>query len=113
MADAVEIFHWFWIVVLILGIVIQIIFPWYQPIHLGIAISTIISQIIWRGCPLITLHHSLEIKYDPHASQYSGSFVYNKLKKIGITVPPIIIATQMLIVFIVSVVTMIIFWPLI
>ena len=80
LADAVSGFHYFWIVLLLSGVILQLVFPWYGPINAVILAITIVSQIVWLGCPLVTLENAFRKKYDPYAC-FSGSFVCNRLKK--------------------------------
>ncbi len=101
LADAVAIFHWILIAYLISGLFFQIAFPWYAKIHLIIVATVGISQLLWLGCPLVTLENALRAKYDPSAKYY-GSFTYNAFKKIGITLPPIVISLQMIILLIIT-----------
>ncbi|NTW13931.1 MAG: DUF2784 domain-containing protein [Candidatus Moranbacteria bacterium] len=106
LADAVEVFHWVWIVLMMAGIPLQFIYPPYAPIHLTIVTATIISQILWLGCPLVALENALRAKYDPRRT-YTGSFVCHFLKKrFNITVSPLVIVIQLVLVAGISIVVL-------
>lgn len=74
-------FHIFWIILLIGGMTLSVMFNWYKPIHLIVLSSTIIAQILFLGCPVVTLEQALRRKYNP-ALVYTGSFTAFLLRKI-------------------------------
>ena len=103
LASAVRAFHLLWIVLMIVGIPLSILCDWYEPIHWVVIGTTIVSQIVWLGCPLSTLEQALRRKYDPDAT-YTGSFVCHYLRKrFGIEVPPIVVTLQLLVFVVVAI----------
>lgn len=79
LADFVVVFHFVWVAAL-LGGWFLLRFKWYQPIHLTLLATTIISQLLFLGCPLVALENSLRMKYDPDVV-YNGSFVCHYIEE--------------------------------
>lgn len=110
LADFVSWFHLFWVVLLLGGILMMAVFPWYRPIHMIVVTTTIVSQLIWLGnCPLMVLENSLRQQFEPER-HYTSSFVqYCAQKWFKIKIPPALIAAQLLIVTILSAIVWIVF----
>ncbi len=95
LADIVFWFHMVWI-----GVLLSVIFlpPHLQFLHTIAASATIASQVLWGGCPLVTLENAL--RDDP----YTGSFTaYLLHKTFGIEVESWAVATSLVGIFLVSV----------
>lgn len=102
LANATFWFHWIWVAILLGGIPMQITFQWYKPVHMVVLTTTLVSQLLWLGCPLVALENAFRAKYDPNTT-YSGSFICHYLKKrFGISVSPTIIIVQLVAMAIVS-----------
>ncbi|MBH41724.1 MAG: hypothetical protein CL685_03350 [Candidatus Magasanikbacteria bacterium] len=87
------------------GILLQYIMPWYEPIHWTMVWSTIISQIIFLGCPLVVLENTLRGKHNPK-QVYSGSFVsYYLYKWLNLRIPPVCIICLMSVVAAITILT--------
>ena len=98
LANAVFLFHWFWIALLLGGVFIQTTFEWYKPIQMIVVTSSVAAQIIWLGCPLVALENALRAKYNPD-ERYYGSFVCYYLRRwLGVKVPPILITATLVII---------------
>jgi len=75
MADIVRIIHVLVIVLLVMGIWISDKYPpTYRLMNLIFILTTGLSQILFRGCPLTILENALRKKYDP-TTTYPGSFI--------------------------------------
>src|SRR3989338_5197326 len=96
LADATFYFHWFWIGLLLIGSILQFFLPFYRTIHLIILTITIIAQVSWHGCPLVTLENALRAKYDPNEKMHGSFLSYYIEKWFGIKIPPAIIAIQLI-----------------
>ena len=102
LANAVSVFHWIWVAILLGGISLQFAFQWYKPIHMIVLTTTIVSQVLWLGCPLVALENALRAKYDPK-EMYYGSFICHYLKKrFGISMSPALITAQLVAMVVVS-----------
>ncbi len=102
LADIVSWFHAFWLLLLLGGSLIALIFPWYKTINWIVISVTLVSQILWLGCPLTVLEHSLRNKYNP-ADKSSGSFVCNFCEnKLGIKISPIVVFCQLVMLLAIS-----------
>ncbi len=87
-ADFVFWFHWVWIALFLGGIVLLMKYKWYKRYHAVVLTSTIVSQVIFLGCPLVALENALRAQYDPK-EEFSGSFVCHYLKEyFGFQIPP-------------------------
>lgn len=87
LADAVFVFHMVWIVILLGGIGVQFRYEWDRPIHMAVVTITIVSQLIFLGCPLVALEQALRRKYDA-SNSFTGSFVVYYLRFFGVEVSP-------------------------
>jgi len=97
------VFHLFWVIVLLGGIPLSHCLKWYMQYHMCAFTMTIVSQIIWFGCPLTMLETYLRRKADPHYGNYTGSFICLLLRKIlGIRVPGWVVIPQIFLVGIIS-----------
>ena len=102
LANLVAVFHTTWIVILIGGIGLQFIFKWYRPIHLAVVTTTVVSQLIFLGCPLVALEQALRRQYDPDRS-FIDSFVVHYLQKMfGIEVSLLMVTGMLAVVAIAS-----------
>jgi hypothetical protein len=94
-ATITMVFHWVWAALLLIGIPIQLAVPGYRPFHLAAVTVTILSQLLWLGCPLMALENAFRSKYDSRAT-YTGSFLCHYLRKwLGIRVPPWVFTVQL------------------
>ena len=80
LADFVFWFHGVWIVLFLGGIVLSMKYRWYKRYHAVVVTSTIVSQLIFMGCPLVALENMLRMQYDPK-TKFSGSFICHYLKE--------------------------------
>ncbi|MBP6855625.1 MAG: DUF2784 family protein [Candidatus Pacebacteria bacterium] len=105
LADATACLHLIWIVMLVAGILLEFVFHlgWYRPINIVVFTTTIVSQLLWLGCPLTALEKTLRARCDS-STTYSGSFTCHYLKRFGIKVHPMIIAAQLVATLIISIV---------
>jgi energy-converting hydrogenase Eha subunit A len=55
-------------------------YKWYDRYHIVVVTSTIVSQLIFLGCPLVALENALREQYDPKVKFY-GSFICHYLKE--------------------------------
>ncbi len=95
--------HWVWIVLLIGGMALQFVLPWYTPIEMVVIFVTITSQILFLGCPMVTLENALHRKYDPSKTD-TGSLVCRYLKKwFGLDIPPVVIFTLLIVLLAISI----------
>lgn len=102
LANATLWFHCIWVAILLGGIPLQIALPWYKPVHMVVLTTTIASQLLWLGCPLVALENALRARYDPSVT-YRGSFICHYLKKwFGISVPPALISVQLIAMLVIS-----------
>ena len=105
LADAVVVLHFIWIMVLLGGIWFSLKYKRYRPIHLTVTLTTIVSQLIWLGCPLVALEETLRRQYDP-TRKYAGSFtVYYLHHYFGVEVPPLAIIASLGIIAIIAIFT--------
>jgi hypothetical protein len=58
LADFVFWFHMFWILLMLSGFIGIWVESW-RDIHLGIVMATIVSQIVFMGCPLVLLEQKI------------------------------------------------------
>lgn len=80
-------------------------YPHLMRIHGIITAATLISQIIFLGCPLVTLESALRNKYRSKPSTYYGSFVvYFLMKLTGVKVPVILVTTGMYMIVVIAVI---------
>lgn len=106
LANIVFWFHWIWVAIILGSWITAAIFPWCRPIYLAVVTTTVISQVLWLGCPLVALENALRAKYDP-SKVYSGSFICHYIKKqFGVRMSPLVITAQLAITMVASV----IFW---
>lgn len=102
LANATFWFHWIWAVLLVLGSLISVYFPWYKSAHAFIVTITITSQIVFLGCPLVALENAFRAKYNPR-EKYYGSFICHYFNKhFGIKPPPLLITALLIVITIVS-----------
>jgi hypothetical protein len=95
LADIVFWFHVFWIGVLVCAIFLP---PEFQVFHTIAASATIASQILWGGCPLVTLENALR-----ENKNYTGSFTAYLFRKFfGIEVQPSVVTASLLFIFAIS-----------
>lgn len=80
LADFVFWFHWVWISLLLGGTVLSRKYKWYKRYHVVVMTSTVFSQLIFLGCPLVALENTLRMQYNPEA-KFSGSFICHYLKE--------------------------------
>ena len=90
LANSVMVFHLLWVVILIGGGVMQFKLEWYRPIHTAVVTTTVLSQLIFLGCPLVVLENSLRRQYDP-STTFTGSFIAHYLQKFGVEVSPLMV----------------------
>ena len=86
------------IVILIGGVVgvtsgFYIEHPVLLRIHTAIVAVTAISQLLFLGCPLVTLENALRQQYAPETKYYGSFVVYLLLRFTGIKVPIVLITT--------------------
>lgn len=82
LADFVFGFHLVWIALLLGGTILSINYKWYRRYHAAALAGTIVSQLIFLGCPLTALEDALRMQYDPKVKfSVSGSFVCHYLKE--------------------------------
>ncbi len=63
-------------------------YKWYSRYHWVVLTSTITSQLIFLGCPLVALENAFRAQYDPKTT-YTGSFICYYLKEhFGFQFPP-------------------------
>ena len=79
LTDFVVVFHFVWVAVLLGGWFLYR-FKWWRPIQVTLVLTTIISQVLFLGCPLVVLENSLRMKYDPQAV-YKGSFICHYIEE--------------------------------
>lgn len=96
-------FHLLWILVLLGGLGLQYILPWYEKFHLAAVMTTIVSQVLWLGCPLTTLECALRRKYDKETSYYGSFIAYFLNKYFGINISSKVVIAQLAIVAIISI----------
>lgn len=85
-----HVFHLIWITLLLGGIFITIIYPSYIIIHKIILITTVISQVIFLGCPIVTVQNLIQRKYLNNLHEPICSFTDFLLNKFfGIHLSPI------------------------
>jgi|GEM_PF-3838014 len=105
-ADFVFWFHWVVVAIIVVGGILIWKCPrltWFRILHLTTALSTVTSQLIWQGCPLVTLENALRRKDGDLNHIYFGSFLCYYLKtKFGIEVQPETIIFGLVIVTIIS-----------
>ena len=95
LANAIFVLHWSWVAFLIGISIVSLYFPWYRPIFAAAVIATVLSQIIWLGCPLMEVEYIFRRKYNP-SETYKPSFVCYYLKKwFSINVHPALITAQL------------------
>ncbi len=88
LADFVFWFHGVWTALLLGGIILSMKYKWYKRYHAVVLTSTIVSQLIFLGCPLVALENALRAQYDPKTT-YTGSFICHYLKEhFGFQLPP-------------------------
>jgi hypothetical protein len=91
----VEWFHWIWIALLVSGLFIKGAFPWYAHIHNAVVATTVMSQILWLGCPIVAIQEDLMAKYDHHKHLHGSLTCYLIEKFFDIKVPWQMIASQL------------------
>ena len=102
LANSVALIHWLLIVLLFTGFFISKKYPGYEKYHLFLTLATIISQVVFLGCPLVVLENSLRRQYDPKAT-FNGSFVcYYVETYLGHKIPPQYITVILIIIVIAS-----------
>lgn len=95
LANAVNVFHWVWVGVLLTSLILPIAFPWMRPFTMVIIIVTGFSQVIWCRCPLGLLEESLRAKAGERPTPRAPFLVEALRRHFGIDVPPWVIAAQM------------------
>lgn len=107
LANAVLWFHFGWVALLVLGgVVLQFVFPWYKTVHISVSTVTIVSWLFFLGCPLTELENSLREKGGGAPGRFHGSFVCHYLKKrFGWNISPVAIALTLVMLFAVSIIT--------
>lgn len=90
-----------WVAVLILGSWVGFVWHGYQPIAKVIMWSTIVSQLLWCGCPLTTIEQQLRSKYSDVT--YYGSFVCHVLRRCGIQVRPAHVTVGLFVIFVMTI----------
>ena len=80
LADFVFWFHWVWTALLPVGLVLSMKYEWYRRYYAVMVMSTLVSQLIFLGCPLVALENALRVQYDPKA-KFGGSFICHYLKE--------------------------------
>jgi len=74
-------FHMLWVVILIGGGVVSIAVGWYRPIHFAVVGVTVVSQLLFLGCPLTTLEVALRNYGGKSIEGFKGGFLIHYLDK--------------------------------
>lgn len=99
-ANALRIFHLFWVLLLMGGAALAAWWPPYRPINLAILTTTVVSQVLWLGCPLVALEQHCRGE-----TCGTGSFVCGLIEHYtGVVVKPWMIAAQLGALFVIQLV---------
>jgi hypothetical protein len=102
LVDIVFWFHWVWIAILILSGFLSVIQPRYAKFSFVLVGTTLVSQVLFLGCPLVALENTLRAQYDPKTEVF-GSFICHWVKEWGgYTVPPEIITGSLLLIMMIT-----------
>ena len=102
LADTVFWFHLVWVVLLVSGGFIAMKYKWFRQFKLIAVMTTIVSQLLFLGCPLSALENALRVQYDP-TETFTGSFVCYYLKMyFGFQLPPEYIILALVTILIIS-----------
>jgi cell division protein FtsW (lipid II flippase) len=105
LADGVMVFHLVWIVILLGGIYLSIRYEWYKPVHFVVLSSTILSQILFLGCPIVQLESSIRQKVGETNCMDGGFICHYSKQWLGITMSPDIITLSLVAIFILMIFT--------
>ena len=99
LANCVFWIHVFWVILMLSLAILSPVYPFLSPISLTVVITTLMSQVLWKGCPLIYLENTLIRKYDPSHKQF-GSFIGKFYKNtFNIEIPAYVIFIQLIVLF--------------
>lgn len=104
LASLVYWFHVFWILVLLGTSLAAVYYTWLRPLSMAVLTTTMIAQIMWKGCPLVYLEGVFRKKHDPDyvpGGSFLGKFFRRTLK---LDVPPWVIFVHLVLLFIVMLV---------
>lgn len=91
LADICFWFHWVWVGVLLTLSFASIKYPNLCTLSRIVTFTTLTSQIIWLGCPIVTLENKLR------GVPYTGSFICSFLQNtFGINIPSWVVFVSLL-----------------
>jgi hypothetical protein len=94
-------FHWVWIIALLILAAVSVKYTYLSTMSLIVTGTTIMSQIVWLGCPLIQLEHSLRRTEVSFSGSFICSFLYNVF---GIKIPSWVIFVSLIGIFILNII---------
>lgn len=112
LAKTVRWFHVLWIVSMLVIASLAMKWTFLLPISMAITLTTIISQVIWKGCPLVLLENTLHKKYDPE-HEITGSFLAKGIRELfSVDVPTWLIFSQLVLLFVITlIINLLIIFP--
>lgn len=86
-ADVVAIIHFLWLMLMIAGLPIMLVWEPYKYAAVSLMIITVVSWVVWGDCPLYIFEMRLRNKVDV-GGMYRGSFMSHYLHKFfGLDIP--------------------------
>ena len=92
-ANAVMVFHWLVVAMLLGGVVLTAFFRWYRPIHVAILGTLFLSQTLFLICPLTTLEKGLRNADADGSGTWEGGFIVHYFEAWFGAAPPTIAIT--------------------
>jgi len=106
LADAVFWFHMVWVMYLLVGSWLFMVWKRFVPYYVVSVVTTVLGQLLWLGCPLVTLENTLRAMAD-HSYRPIDHFIVHYAKQyFGLEILPLFITMSLVVIFVLSAVMM-------
>ena len=88
-----NVFHLFWVVLILGGFFVGMVWKTYMPFHTTVVSTTICGQILFLGCPIVYVQQLIRKNYMGANEGFTGSFTGYLLDRyFGFSPSPLVVA---------------------